>query len=155
MTQALQVEQLLPWKAEETIAFITDYIEPDARELLADGSVHRVTGISGGGGEWRLRASGPHDCNEERDDTGELIEELQLVYNKARQAAITQELVEQHHDSSNWVMESSARWVPLKASAVKLECREHWCPHFGTGGYGTLAASWMCWATPLRKGPHW
>ena len=37
----------------------------------------------------------PHDrMKNATDNAGELIEELQLVYNKARQAAITQELAE-------------------------------------------------------------
>ena len=100
MTQSPQVEQLLPLRAEEneSLSHHWDYVyEPDARELTRciDGAIHRVTGVSGGGGERRLRAGGRMIAMKSAtDNAGELIEELQLVYNKARQAAITQELAE-------------------------------------------------------------
>jgi len=100
MTQAPQVEQLLPLKAEEneTLAHHWDYLyEPDARELLdalmiryIESLVYQAV-VENGACEQAARMIAMKNAT---DNAGELIEELQLVYNKARQAAITQELAE-------------------------------------------------------------
>ena len=100
MTQAPQVEQLLPLKAEESddMAHHWDYIyEPDARELLdkllaryVESLVYQAV-VENGACEQAARMIAMKNAT---DNAGELIEELQLVYNKARQAAITQELAE-------------------------------------------------------------
>jgi len=100
MTQAPQVEQLLPLKAEEneTLSHHWDYVyEPDARELLdalmvryIESQVHQAV-VENGACEQAARMIAMKNAT---DNAGELIEELQLVYNKARQAAITQELAE-------------------------------------------------------------
>ena len=100
MTQAPQVEQLLPLKAEEneTLSHHWDYVyEPDARELLdalmvryIESQVYQAV-VENGACEQAARMIAMKNAT---DNAGELIEELQLVYNKARQAAITQELAE-------------------------------------------------------------
>ena len=100
MTQAPQVEQLLPLEAsdEENLSHHWDYIyEPDARELL-DGLLARYVEslvyqavVENGACEQAARMIAMKNAS---DNAGELIDELQLVYNKARQAAITQELAE-------------------------------------------------------------
>ena len=100
MTQAPRVEQLLPLEAEEneTLSHHWDYVyEPDARELLdalmvryIESQVYQAV-VENGACEQAARMIAMKNAT---DNAGELIEELQLVYNKARQAAITQELAE-------------------------------------------------------------
>ena len=100
MTQSPTVEQLLPLEADaqEQYAHHWDYIyEPDARELL-DGLLARYIEalvyqavVENGACEQAARMIAMKNAT---DNAGELIDELQLVYNKARQAAITQELSE-------------------------------------------------------------
>ena len=87
-------------KAEENdrLAHHWDYIyEPDARELLdalmvryVESQVYQAV-VENGACEQAARMIAMKNAT---DNAGELIEELQLVYNKARQAAITQELAE-------------------------------------------------------------
>jgi F-type H+-transporting ATPase subunit gamma len=75
-----------------------DYIyEPDARELLdalmiryIESLVYQAV-VENGACEQAARMIAMKNAT---DNAGELIDELQLVYNKARQAAITQELAE-------------------------------------------------------------
>ncbi len=75
-----------------------DYIyEPDARDLL-DGLLARYIEsqvyqavVENNACEQAARMIAMKSAT---DNAGELIDELQLVYNKARQAAITQELSE-------------------------------------------------------------
>ncbi|TNF34274.1 MAG: F0F1 ATP synthase subunit gamma [Gammaproteobacteria bacterium] len=100
MTQVPVVEQLLPLQAteEEKKAHPWDYIyEPDAKELL-DGLLARYVEsqvyqavVENGACEQAARMVAMKNATE---NAGQLIDDLQLVYNKARQAAITQELSE-------------------------------------------------------------
>jgi len=100
MTQAPTVQQLLPLEADtqEQYSHHWDYIyEPDARELLdsllaryIEALVYQAV-VENGACEQAARMIAMKNAS---DNAGELIDELQLVYNKARQAAITQELSE-------------------------------------------------------------
>lgn len=100
MTQRPNVEQLLPIEAEELEeqAHHWDYIyEPGAKEVL-DGLLQRyIESLVYQGLVENIaceQAARMIAMKNATDNAGELIEELQLVYNKARQAAITQELAE-------------------------------------------------------------
>ncbi len=100
MTQKPVIEQLLPLQAAEDkdMKHHWDYIyEPDARDLL-DGLLARYIEsqvyqavVENNACEQAARMIAMKSAT---DNAGELIDELQLVYNKARQAAITQELSE-------------------------------------------------------------
>jgi len=100
MTQSPEVEQLLPLLPQDTeeMAHHWDYIyEPDARELLnglltryIESQVYQAV-IENAACEQAARMLAMKNAT---DNAGDLIDELQLVYNKARQAAITQELSE-------------------------------------------------------------
>jgi F-type H+-transporting ATPase subunit gamma len=102
MTQKPKVKQLLPLpieeEQEEALGHHWDYIyEPDAKELL-DSLFERyielqvyeavVENIA------CEQAAKMIAMKSATDNAGELIKEFQLAYNKARQAAITQELAE-------------------------------------------------------------
>ena len=94
------VEQLLPLEPSEDdqLGHHWDYIyEPDAQELL-DGLLLRYVEsqvyqgvVENKACEQAARMLAMKNATE---NAGELIDELQLLYNKARQAAITQELSE-------------------------------------------------------------
>lgn len=100
MTQDPTVEQLLPLLAEDSadLKHHWDYLyEPDAQELL-DGLLTRYVEsqvyqavVENGACEQASRMLAMKNAT---DNAGDLIDDLQLVYNKARQAAITQELSE-------------------------------------------------------------
>lgn len=100
MTQDPTVEQLLPLEAEdsEEMKHHWDYIyEPDAKELLEglltryiESQVYQAV-VENGACEQAARMLAMKNATE---NAGELIDDLQLIYNKARQAAITQELSE-------------------------------------------------------------
>ena len=100
MTQEPSVEQLLPLEAEESdeMAHHWDYIyEPDARELLEglltryiESQVYQAV-VENGACEQAARMLAMKNAT---DNAGDLIDDLQLIYNKARQSAITQELSE-------------------------------------------------------------
>jgi F-type H+-transporting ATPase subunit gamma len=100
MTQNPAVEQLLPLVAEENdeMKHHWDYIyEPDAKELLEglltryiESQVYQAV-VENGACEQASRMLAMKSAT---DNAGELIDDLQLVYNKARQSAITQELSE-------------------------------------------------------------
>ena len=100
MTQDPTVEQILPLVAEESdeMKHHWDYIyEPEARDLL-DGLLARYIEslvyqavVENGACEQAARMLAMKNAT---DNAGELIDDLQLIYNKARQAAITQELSE-------------------------------------------------------------
>jgi F-type H+-transporting ATPase subunit gamma len=100
MTQAPIIEQLLPLKAEddENLKHHWDYLyEPDAKELLdglliryVESQVYQAV-IENKACEQAARMLAMKNAT---DNAGDIIEELQLLYNKARQAAITQELSE-------------------------------------------------------------
>ena len=100
MTQAPTVAQLLPLApvGDQTLSHHWDYVyEPDAKELL-DGLLIRYIEsqvyqgvVENKACEQAARMLAMRNATE---NAGEMIDELQLLYNKARQAAITQELSE-------------------------------------------------------------
>jgi F-type H+-transporting ATPase subunit gamma len=100
MTQKPHVEQLLPVETVDTaeLAEHWDYIyEPEASAIL-DGLLMRYIesqvyrgAVENVASEMAARMVAMGAAS---DNAGELISELQLVYNKARQAAITKELAE-------------------------------------------------------------
>lgn len=100
MTQSPHVEQLLPLlpSEEEDMQHHWDYLyEPDAKELL-DGLLSRYIEsqvyqavVENNACEQAARMIAMKSAT---DNAGDLIDSLGLVYNKARQAAITQELSE-------------------------------------------------------------
>ena len=100
MTQKPVVQQLLPLVPEdnEEMAHHWDYIyEPDAKELLErlltryiESQVYQAV-VENGACEQAARMLAMKNAT---DNAGDLIDDLQLVYNKARQASITQELSE-------------------------------------------------------------
>ena len=100
MTQKPTVSQLLPLPPDETDKrpLPWDYIyEPDARELL-DGLLTRYIEslvyqavVENNAAEQAARMLAMKSAT---DNAGDLIGDLELIYNKARQAAITQELSE-------------------------------------------------------------
>ncbi|ACE83791.1 F0F1 ATP synthase subunit gamma [Cellvibrio japonicus] len=100
MTQKPNVHQLLPLVAEETtkLKHHWDYIyEPDAEALLKglltryiESQVYQAV-VENAACEQAARMIAMKNAT---DNAGELIDTLKLIYNKARQAAITQELSE-------------------------------------------------------------
>ena len=100
MVQTPVMEQLIPGKPDEKENYAKhwDYIyEPDAEEVL-DGFLSRYIESQVYAGvieniscEMAARMVAMKSATE---NAGALIDELQLIYNKARQAAITQELSE-------------------------------------------------------------
>ena len=100
MTQQPEIKQLLPLLAEDTpeLKHRWDYIyEPDAKELLdglmqryIESSVYQAV-IENIACEQAAKMIAMKNATE---NAGTLIDELQLIYNNARQAAITQELSE-------------------------------------------------------------
>lgn len=99
MTQKPVVQQLLPLQAEDkTGPDHWDYLyEPDAKELLDKLLVRYVESqtyqavVENNACEQSARMLAMKNAT---DNAGDLIKSLQLVYNKARQAAITQEISE-------------------------------------------------------------
>lgn len=101
MTQSPQVEQLLPVvpdDKDETLKRHWDYIyEPDARDVMDQLLMRYVESLVYQGVVENIAcemAARMVAMKAASDNAGELIDSLQLVYNKARQAAITQELSE-------------------------------------------------------------
>ena len=100
MTHTPVVNQLLPLQAseDEGLDHHWDYLyEPDAKELLdglllrfIESQVYQAV-VENNACEQAARMIAMKSAS---DNAGDLIEELGLVYNKARQAAITQELSE-------------------------------------------------------------
>lgn len=101
MTQKPALEQVLPLKAEdddEQLNHHWDYIyEPEAKELLnslltryVESQVYQAV-VENNACEQAARMLAMKNAT---DNAGDLINELQMVYNKARQAAITQEISE-------------------------------------------------------------
>jgi len=100
MTQKPNVEQLLPVETIDTQGLQEhwDYIyEPESRDIL-DGLLMRYIesqvyrgAVENVASEMAARMVAMKAAS---DNAGKLIQELQLVYNKARQAAITKELSE-------------------------------------------------------------
>ena len=102
MSQKPVVVTVLPVSAidlgEETLAEHFDYIyEPDSRELLDDVLTRYIESQVYRGAVENLAcemAAKMVAMKSATDNAGEIIEGLQLAYNKARQAAITQEISE-------------------------------------------------------------
>ena len=100
MTQHPTVENLLPVQAEEISELKGgwDYIyEPDAKEVLDKLLIRYIESIVYQGlveNNACEQAARMVAMKSASDNAGEIIDELQLVYNKARQAAITQEISE-------------------------------------------------------------
>ena len=101
MTQRPDIEQILPLpkgELEDDLQHHWDYIyEPDAKELLDVLLVRFIESQVYQGVVENLAcemAARMIAMKSATDNAGELIDELELVYNKARQAAITQELSE-------------------------------------------------------------
>lgn len=100
MTQTPSVEQLLPLQAEDSaeMKHHWDYIyEPEARDLLEglltryiESQVYQAV-VENAACEQAARMLAMKNAT---DNAGDIIDELELVYNKARQSAITQELSE-------------------------------------------------------------
>lgn len=100
MTQKPVILQLLPLEpsADESLATYWDYIyEPDAKLLLdtlltryIETQVYQAV-VENIASEQAARMIAMQSAT---DNAGELINEFQLAYNKARQAAITQEIAE-------------------------------------------------------------
>jgi F-type H+-transporting ATPase subunit gamma len=103
VTQKPRIELLLPIIDTATDdapmhKFSWDYIyEPDARELLEALLIRYIESlvyqgiVENGASEQAARMVAMKNAS---DNAGELIDDLQLMYNKARQAAITRELSE-------------------------------------------------------------
>ncbi len=100
MTQKPTVEQLVPLVAtpDQELKHHWDYLyEPDAKELLdglmvryVESQVYQAV-VENNAAEQAARMIAMKNAT---DNAGDLIKELQLIYNKARQAAITQEISE-------------------------------------------------------------
>lgn len=101
MTQRPTIERLLPVKVDELYEELKhhwDYIyEPEAREVLDDLMIRYIESlvfqglVENNACEQAARMVAMKSAS---DNAGKLINELQLIYNKARQAAITQEISE-------------------------------------------------------------
>ena len=100
MTQAPTIDQLLPLPKsdDDAIQHRWDYIyEPDAQAILENLLVRYVESQVYQGVVENLaceQAARMIAMKAATDNAGDLIDDLQLVYNKARQASITQELSE-------------------------------------------------------------
>jgi F-type H+-transporting ATPase subunit gamma len=101
MTQKPTVDQLVPLVREETDQKLQhwDYLyEPDNSRLILDGLMSRyIESLVYQGVVENIaceQAAKMVAMKSATDNAGDLIDELQLVYNNARQAAITQELSE-------------------------------------------------------------
>lgn len=101
MTQKPEVQQLLPLAASDAQGVqkgLWDYVyEPDAQQLLdallvryIESQVYQAV-VENSACEQAARMIAMKNAT---DNAGDLIKDLQLVYNKARQAAITQEISE-------------------------------------------------------------
>ena len=100
MTQNPVIVQMLPLPPDDDtqLGDIWDYIyEPDAKTLLDEVSVRYIEGmiyqavLENLASEHAARMLAMKNAT---DNAGDLIDELKLVYNKARQASITQEISE-------------------------------------------------------------
>jgi F-type H+-transporting ATPase subunit gamma len=102
MTQKPRIRQLVPIQADDDIPRpsgpVWDYIyEPDAKSVLDNLLLRYIESlvyqsvVENGACEQAARMVAMKSAS---DNAGNLIDELQLVYNKARQAAITQEISE-------------------------------------------------------------
>lgn len=100
MTQTPVIKQLIPVQSEpdEQLATHWDYIyEPDSKPVMDTLMIRYIESrvyqgvVENGACEQSARMVAMQSAT---DNAGDLIDELQLIYNKARQAAITQEISE-------------------------------------------------------------
>jgi len=101
MTQSPNIEQLLPLKADEKdldIAHYWDYLyEPESKEVVDALLMRYIESLVYQGVIENIAcemAARMVAMKAASDNAGDLIGDLELAYNKARQAAITQELSE-------------------------------------------------------------
>ena len=101
MTQQPTVQQLIPVRQAEQIEEFPEHwdniYEPDAKEVLDNLMTRYIESIVYQGlveNNACEQAARMVAMKSASDNAGKLIDELQLVYNKARQAAITQEISE-------------------------------------------------------------
>ena len=100
MTQTPTVDQLLPREpsSEEQVKHYWDYIyEPDSKDVLDHLLTRYIESLVYQGVVENMaseQAARMVAMKAASDNAGSLIDDLQLVYNKARQASITQELSE-------------------------------------------------------------
>jgi F-type H+-transporting ATPase subunit gamma len=101
MSQVPEIEQLLPIHADEPDEKLKshwDYLyEPDAHEVIDSLMMRYIESLIYQGVVENIAcemAARMVAMKSASDNAGTLIDELQLVYNKARQAAITQEIAE-------------------------------------------------------------
>ena len=101
MSQTPQLEQLLPIDAvqpDETLSHHWDYLyEPDAKDVVDALMTRYIESLVYQGVVENIAcemAARMVAMKSASDNAGDLIDELQLVYNKARQASITQEISE-------------------------------------------------------------
>ena len=101
MSQTPQLEQLIPIHAEqpdETLSNHWDYLyEPDAKDVVDALMTRYIESLVYQGVVENIAcemAARMVAMKAASDNAGDLIDELQLVYNKARQASITQEISE-------------------------------------------------------------
>ena len=100
MTQTPVVEQLLPREPseEEEVKHYWDYLyEPDAKNVLDDLLTRYIESLIYQGVVENVaceQAARMVAMKSATDNAGDLIDELKLIYNKARQTSITQELSE-------------------------------------------------------------
>ncbi len=101
MTQQPIIEQLLPIQVaspEEGLTHHWDYLyEPEAKDVLDQLMGRYIESLVYQGVVENIaceQAARMVAMKSASDNAGDLISELQLVYNKARQAAITQEISE-------------------------------------------------------------
>ena len=101
MSQTPQLEQLIPIHAEqpdETLSNHWDYLyEPDAKDVVDALMTRYIESLVYQGVVENIAcemAARMVAMKSASDNAGDMIDELQLVYNKARQASITQEISE-------------------------------------------------------------
>ena len=101
MSQTPQLEQLIPIHAEQPDATLSnhwDYLyEPDAKDVVDALMTRYIESLVYQGVVENIAcemAARMVAMKSASDNAGDLIDELQLVYNKARQASITQEISE-------------------------------------------------------------
>ena len=101
MSQTPQLEQLVPIHAEqpdETLSHHWDYLyEPDAKDVVDALMTRYIESLVYQGVVENIAcemAARMVAMKSASDNAGDLIDELQLAYNKARQASITQEISE-------------------------------------------------------------
>jgi len=100
MTQQSQVRRLLPIEAseDEALKHHWDYLyEPEAKDVLDALLIRYIESLVYQGVVENIaceQAARMVAMKSASDNAGDLIDELQLIYNKARQAAITQEISE-------------------------------------------------------------